>query len=329
MKAQRRWALAWVLVAVLSAAAAASADERTAEGSFERTLKVTGAVDLEVKTGSGNIQVRTGPGDTVRVYGKIRARDSWHSSLSAEEKVKRLEANPPIEQSGNVIRIGNIEDRELRENISISYELVVPAETKLRSGTGSGNQTIEGLKGPVEASTGSGGLTLGNIGSEVRASTGSGNIELRSVQGGLKATTGSGSIRGSGITGAVMASTGSGGITIEKSGEGDVEATTGSGSVEVSGVRGNLRVRTGSGGIRADGQPTSEWRLHTASGSITVRLPADTGFELNARTSSGSIHSAHPVTVVGTIGRRELHGKVRGGGALVEVSTSSGNIRIE
>jgi len=322
-----RWNLAWLAVMVLSVAVGLRAE--TAEGSFTRTLKVTGAVDLDVKTGAGDIHVRTGAAGTVQVSAKIRAREGWKSSLSAAEKVKRLEANPPIEQTGNTIRIGQIEDRDLLENVAIDYDLVVPAATTLRSGTGSGNQTVDGIQGALEASTGSGDLTLSNIGNSVRASTGSGDVELRSVQGDLKASTGSGGIRGTGIAGAVTASTGSGSISIGKSGPGDVEATTGSGSVEVSGVRGALRVRTGSGGIRADGQPSGDWNLHTASGSITVRLPADFAFDLNARSSSGGIHSAHPVTMVGTLGKHELRGKVRGGGPLVALSTSSGSIRIE
>lgn len=328
MKRQWRWSVAWLAVAVLGLALAARAEE-TVEGSFTRTLKVAGAVDLEVKTGAGSIQVRTGAADAVQVLGKIRARDSWKSNLSAAEKVKRLEANPPIEQNGNIIRIGQIEDEELRENVSISYELVVPAETKLRSATGSGSQTVDGIKGPLDASTGSGELTLSSIGSDVRASTGSGGIELRSVQGNLKASTGSGGIRGTAIAGTVTASTGSGTISIDKSGPGDVEATTGSGGIEVNGVRGLLRVRTGSGSIRAEGRPTGEWNLHTASGSITVRLPAEFAFDLSARSSSGRIHSVHPVTVTGTLERRELRGKVRGGGPLLALSTSSGSIRIE
>ena len=36
-----------------------------------------------------------------------------------------MEANPPILQSGNDLRIGHIDDPELRRNISISYEVVV------------------------------------------------------------------------------------------------------------------------------------------------------------------------------------------------------------
>ena len=43
-----------------------------AEGSFDRTLHVTGPVDLEVTTGSGGIQVRAGDGNQVRVHGRIR-----------------------------------------------------------------------------------------------------------------------------------------------------------------------------------------------------------------------------------------------------------------
>jgi len=329
MKGKLRWGI-WLAALVLTLAPlAARADEPAAEGSFERTLKVTGAVDLEVKTGSGSIQVRTGSADTVKVLGKIRARDSRWGGMSAQEKVRQLEANPPIEQDGNVIRIGQIEDRDLRNNVSISYELTVPAATKLRSGTGSGSQTIDGINGPLEASTGSGSLHIANIGDEVRASTGSGGIELSGVKGSLRASTGSGGIRASGIGGAINASTGSGSIELEQTAPGDVEATTGSGSVRLSGVQGAVRVRTGSGSIRAQGTPTGEWRLHSASGGVTVRLPADAAFELNAHTSSGRVHTTHPVTVVGTLSPRELRGKVRGGGPLLDLSTSSGSIRIE
>jgi len=56
---------------------------------------------------------------------------------NAEAKIKRLEDNPPIQQSGNDIRIGHIDDPELRHNISISYEVTVPAENR-----GSGGDRI-------------------------------------------------------------------------------------------------------------------------------------------------------------------------------------------
>ena len=77
--------------------------------------------------------------------------------------------NPPIQQSGNQIRIGHIDDPELRHNISISYEVVVPAETDLRVQSGSGDQKVEGIRGPLEVSSGSGGLKISAIGDRVHA----------------------------------------------------------------------------------------------------------------------------------------------------------------
>jgi DUF4097 and DUF4098 domain-containing protein YvlB len=327
---RRNIRMALVLAVLLMAAAApACAEQRYAEGSFERTLRVTGAVELDVLTGSGKIDVMPGDASTVRVTAHIRARiNSGTSQSEAEAKVRRLEQNPAIVQTGNSIRIGDIEDEDLRRNVQISYTITTPAETRLRSRTGSGSQSVSGIRGPVEASTGSGSLKLRNIGSAVRATAGSGSIELEAIGGDLKASTGSGGIRAAGIAGAVEASTGSGSVRVEQTAPGDVDVRTGSGGVELTGVRGTARVRTGSGSIRAEGTPTGDWSLHTSSGGVTVRLPGEMGFELRARSSSGSIESAHPVTVEGRISRRELTGKVRGGGPRIDLSTASGSIRI-
>lgn len=161
-------ALSVVTVVCLLSAFASAAD-----GSFERTLQVTGPVNLQVETGSGNIEVRTGGANQVQITGRIKIND-WFGGNNGEEKVKRLEANPPIQQSGNDVRIGHIDDPELRRNISISYEVVVPADTQLRSHTGSGNQTVGGIHGPAEVGSGSGGLKISDIGGSVRADAGSG-----------------------------------------------------------------------------------------------------------------------------------------------------------
>ncbi len=126
----------------------------SARGQFDRTLHVTGSVNLQVETGSGSIDVTTGSSNEVKVIGRIYASE-WFGG-NAEERVKRLESNPPIQQSGNDIRIGHIDDPELKHNISISYELVVPANTQLHSSSGSGSESISGIAGPLEAGTGSG-----------------------------------------------------------------------------------------------------------------------------------------------------------------------------
>jgi DUF4097 and DUF4098 domain-containing protein YvlB len=302
------------------------------EGKFERTLNVTGPVELDVTTGSGKIDVRAGGASVVQIYGTIRARDDFRTD--AQEKIRYLTANPPIEQTGNTIRIGRIDNEAYRNNVSISYEIVAPAETRLRAKTGSGSQKIDGLRGPVDAGTGSGSIAMYGVGSDVIAHTGSGGIELDQVAGRVEASTGSGSIRGQRITGAIRAETGSGSVTLEQTsaergGAREVEASTGSGSIEISGVDGPLRAESGSGGISVSGNPSGDWKIHASSGGVTLHLSRDAAFDLYAHASSGRITVDHPLSVTGTINRHEMRGKVRGGGSLIEVRTSSGGITIQ
>jgi hypothetical protein len=322
----RTWNLAGCVLLILVCGHSAPA-LAYAEGSFHRTLQVTGPVNLDVSTGSGSIQIRTGGSNQIEVNGHIKTHD-WLGG-DGEEKVKQLQANPPIQQSGNVIRIGHIDDSELRRNVSISYELVVPGETQLHSHTGSGNQTVEGIRRSIEVGTGSGGLRITDIGDTVRADTGSGDVQIDRVKGNVRAKTGSGSIRATGIAGGFEADTGSGHITLDQTAPGAVRADTGSGGMELRGVRGSLEAKAGSGTIRAEGDPTGAWVVRTGSGGVQLRFPSDAAFDLDAHTSSGSISMDRPVTVQGTMGRKQVRGKVRGGGVPVEVETGSGNIEIQ
>jgi DUF4097 and DUF4098 domain-containing protein YvlB len=298
-----------------------------AEGSFERTLRVSGPVNLEVETGAGNIEVRSGDSSQVQVRGRIRANE-WFGHDSGE-RVQRLQANPPILQSGNDIRIGHIDDSELRRNISISYEIVVPQNTQLRSRTGSGNLVAGSIRGPAEASSGSGNVKISDIGEAVRADAGSGNIDLDRIQGNVHAKTGSGTIRALAIAGGFDGDSGSGDLTLEQTAPGSVRVNTGSGTLELRGVRGSLEASAGSGNIRAEGDPTGAWTVHSGSGGIKLRFPANAAFDLSAHTSSGSIVVNHPLTVQGSIGRKEVRGKVLSGGVPVKVETGSGNVEIE
>ena len=321
-----------LLLASIVALAASLAPQTglAAEGSFERTLKVTAPVELEISTGSGNINVRAGDASTVRIHGAIRSSSGWHlSGDDAERKVRYLESNPPIEQSGNFIRVGHISDHSLTRNISINYDVIVPRDTRLRSETGSGSLEIEGVRGPVKAATGSGNLKIEDISDELHAETGSGGINIREVKGQVYASTGSGSIHATGVGGSFVAKTGSGDVRLEQTRPGDGKVETGSGTVELRGLSGALRVQTGSGSITADGDPRGNWNLETASGNVTVRLPAEAAFRLDARTSSGSISSQRSITTSGTIRRGELHGQVGQGGSRIELGTASGNIQID
>ena len=164
-----------VMVALAVAMAASPVFAGSSEGHFDRTLNVTGSVDLDVQTGSGDITLRTGDSSKVEIHAKIHG-SGWGD---VEQHIHEIENNPPIEQTGNTIRIGHIENRDWKHNISISYELVVPSQTKLRSESGSGDQRADGISGPADMNSGSGSLHVKNIGGEVRARTGSGDMRTR------------------------------------------------------------------------------------------------------------------------------------------------------
>src|SRR4029077_6849179 len=97
-------------------------------GSFQRSFQVTGAVDLEVLTHSGDIKVHSGPTGTVSISGKIFVGEQWFSG-DRTAHVTELRKKPPIRQTGNSIRIDYVNVR----NISIDYDITVPADTRLRT----------------------------------------------------------------------------------------------------------------------------------------------------------------------------------------------------
>lgn len=300
--------------------------QAAARGSFQRTLTVTGPVDLDVNTGSGDIDVRSGATSSIQITGRIKV-SGW--SDNGEEKVRKLEQNPPIQQNGNSIRVGYITDPELRRNISIDYQIVVPQDTSLSSQTGSGDQNIDGIKGPLQAQSGSGDMHISAIGSRVEAHTGSGDLQMNDVKGDVRARAGSGNIQGDGVAGAFDAETGSGDVSLRQTATGEVRVRTGSGGVDLRGVRGMLNADTGSGDVTIEGTPGGEWKLSAGSGTIKLQLPSQAGFDLDASTSSGSISLNHAVSVSGNISRHSVHGKAGSGGSLIEIRTGSGDIEID
>ena len=314
------------VLVVASAACSVEAQVRP-EGMFERTLAVGGPVTLDIATGSGSIEIHSGPINSVRIVGRVRGGRPWFNG-DVEERIRRIEAAPPITQNGDAVRVGPADNDSLYRNISISYEVTVPMDTRLRSRSGSGSQTITGLSGPVDVSTGSGSVTLRGIQRDVRASTGSGSMQIEDV-GSFAGHTGSGGIVASAVRGAIDARSGSGHIDVKQTGEADVSVETGSGGIDVSGARRSLRARAGSGTIEIEGRPAANWNVETGSGGIRIDFPEDSAFDLNARTGSGSINTTHPLALLGAISRNRLQGTVRGGGARVDLSTGSGSVRIE
>lgn len=263
-----------------------------AEGTFDRTLNVSGATYLSVATGSGNIHLSPGSDSQVHIKGHVKSgsRSNWPlGGGSLEEQVREIVDHPPIEQQGSSIKIGRHTER--LNNISIDYDITLPA------------------------------------GGEVEATSGSGDVRVERISGGVKVETGSGGIEASEIGGLVSLETGSGDIRAGLANARDVKAHTGSGNLRLGNVQGPLRADTGSGNIDISGKPSSSWKLEAGSGSVTLNT-GQSHFTLDAETGSGDVHSDPPLLTHGSQEHGHISGDVNGGGPMVRIETGSGDIAI-
>src|SRR5208283_5058237 len=229
--------LATVLVVLLASTFAMAS---TPQGTFDKTFSVSGPVDLEVETHSGDITVRSGPAGSVSIHGKIFVGDHWLFG-NRHTDVSDIEQHPPVRQEGNSIHVDYVNALD----ISVDYEIVVPEDTTIRTRSGSGDQMIEGTRGNADLQSGSGDMKLSRITGEIRLQTGSGDVRARE------------------ITGAVRGGAGSGDIEVEEMGAGDVELRTGSGNITARGIQGAFRAEAGSGDITGEGAQTGAWEIRT------------------------------------------------------------------
>jgi hypothetical protein len=147
---------------------------------FERSLPVTGHVRLEVGADCGDVAVREGPDGVVRVRGRI-----WVSGPPGEvrEVLAEIERQPPIEQIGATIRIGDLASRLEWDNCSVALDwwIETPADTEVRVKVDSGDVDLADLGPELELSVDSGDVSLASAvpeGARWRIQTDSGDVEV-------------------------------------------------------------------------------------------------------------------------------------------------------
>src|SRR5258708_27141316 len=86
------------------------------QGTFEKTFQVNGPVELEVRSRSGDITVRSGGSGAVTVRGKIFVSDRWLFG-NRHADVSDIEQHPPLRQDGNTIHMEDVN----RPEITSSY----------------------------------------------------------------------------------------------------------------------------------------------------------------------------------------------------------------
>jgi DUF4097 and DUF4098 domain-containing protein YvlB len=132
--------------------------------------------------------------------------------------------------------------------------------------------------------------------------------------------------------------------------DGDVVAHTSNGRIHAEHLNGTLEATTSNSGIHADisraDRPVRvetsngpvdltlpdgfnrDARVSTNNSSITLHLPAVVNAHVVARTSNSSISTDFDVRMQGEFSKNHMDATIGSGGALLDLSTSNGNIRL-
>lgn len=221
--------------------------------------------------------------------------------------------------------------------------------------TGGGSIDVGTVSGDLGLHTGGGSILVRHANGKVIAETGGGSVEIQSCAQGAVVETGGSSISVSHCNGKVKASTGGGNVELSDIG-GAAEIETGGGSIRLTSAKGHVHAETGGGGIELYGVPSASAEtgaggitvklvnaggerndsdLETAAGDITVYIAADVAINVRASVDMGNGHritSDFPDIHIGSEGDKwgpktlTAEGKLNGGGPVLKVRTSTGDI---
>ncbi len=274
-------------------------------------------------------------------------------------EVGELLGTVSADTSGGSIIVGRVENGDVVVDTSggrIEISEVVNGDVS--ADTSGGRIEIGNVVGDVEADTSGGAITVGNVDGNVVADTSGGDIQVGEVTGNVTLDTSGGSIR-AGFAGGTMnvdtsggnitlagsnrlliADTSGGNIRVSRSG-GPVQVDTSGGNIFLGAIDGYIEAETSGGSIEAElgslqpGQDAHIY-LESSGGDIELRLPASHAATIEARIqvsrrSRGDyrIYTDFPLTITGQDDREVIgRGDSNGGGDLIRIETSNGDIRI-
>jgi len=294
---------------------------------FERSYNVPATPTLDVSTIRGQIDVSAGDEDRVVVKGTATVRYGLSVPTTAYELVKRVAANPPIQQDGNTIRLRPPTDADEQRAMTVAYEVLVPRGTIVKTDSDSGATTVTGVVGRVSVRTQSAAILVRDLGGGADVTTGSGQVQADDVSGDLKVSTQSSRVIARNLGAGLRVRTQSGAVEASFRGAGNVDVGTGSSAIDLVGVNGGLIATSSSGRIRVSGSPTAPWEVTSGSGSFDLAFESNAKLTLDARSGSGSVNVEGSM-LRGSTAKGAASGTVGGGGPLVRASSRSGSIRI-
>lgn len=278
--------------------------------------------------------------------------------------IDRVQGNTSLRTSGGDIELlstgGTVNAKTSGGNV-----IVRDAEGTVNVKTSGGDLELERIKGLLDATTSGGNITLRSADKEVTLRTSGGNIEIFEVAGNVVASTSGGDVQVENTSGNVEVAT-SGGDMILRDIKGTLEASTSGGDIRaerlhaasklktsggdviVRGLMASLEAATSGGNIEAeltlvDFKKPHALNLSSSGGDLELTIPEKLPAKIFAEIYLESkwnwrerydISSDFPLKIERGQGERRSaeyirgEGDLNGGGDLITLKTSAGNITI-
>jgi DUF4097 and DUF4098 domain-containing protein YvlB len=312
-----------LLLAELAIAAPAAA-QRFA---FERSYDVGSSPDIDVSTTRGKISVRVGEPGRVTVTGAATVRLGLNVPFNAVDLARKVAAQPPIERSGDRLRLRSPSDPVENGAMTVNYDVRVPPNARIVAVSDSGALDVRDVAGHVEVRTQSSSIALSDLGGTADVDTGSGAVTVDRVEGIVRISTSSSGITARGLRGGLRARTASGRVFGSFAGAGPVDVQTQSSAIDLNGVSGALTTFSESGHTSITGVPSASWSVSSGSSGIDVDFASSVNATLLASTGSGTVYTPDRL-VTGSIDKRRVEGAIGSGGPEVRLASRSGSIRV-
>ena len=301
---------------------------------IEKTYSVKSGGSLTVLSEFGAIEIQTAAQDKVEV---VITKESKSKSVEAVEKML-VDFELVFEQEGSDVHIRGAFKQGLEHwqkqlnQLEICFLVTVPQQYNVDLNTIGGSVSVADLTGDVRVRTSGGSLRFQSITGTVLGHTSGGSIEAVDVAGDVQVRTSGGSLRFGAIQGFISGRTSGGSIKVVDC-SGGTNVRTSGGGIWLGGIGKNVNARTSGGSIQAamTTQPQSECSLRTSGGQITFTLIPDVAVDLEAKASGGRVSTDFAVesTIQGKVPKNRLEGSINGGGPLLKLRTSGGNIHLQ
>lgn len=287
---------------------------------IRRTIGLNPGATVSLNNISGNITITSWAGMQAEVVA---------IKTGSADKIKEVDIS--IEAKPSHLSIETVYPKKRNNNVSVSFDLKIPRNVNLDGIMSvSGSIKMTDIDGRVVGRSVSGNVEAQRIGKDAHMDSVSGNVSALDIQGRASANSVSGNIHAANIKGDLDAKSVSGNVQITMA-EGYVKGETVSGDVFISDSSpSNLKVSTVSGDVQFDGKlgASGRYELKSHSGTVVVNLPADSNFEVEASTFSGSIKSDFDMKVRTFNGTKSINGIVGSGGPTVALGSFSGSVNL-